>query len=146
MVLNALGLVTERQGDSARAKEMITESLLLRRDLGDRQGLAEGLETMAGLLAAADPPEAGAAARLLGAAHGLRETIGAPIPAIERQEQADLVERVRGLFEAVEMGNRTPGEIAFADAWNTGEALAAHPPEKLIEQALAGWNMAQPHG
>jgi hypothetical protein len=47
------------------------------------------------------------------------------------------------LFNAAEIGTVTPGEIAFSEAWNAGEALASYPPEKLLEQALGG-NGASP--
>jgi hypothetical protein len=109
----------------------------MRKELGDRQGLAEGLETLADLLAAGGPPQPQSAARLLGAAHGLRLSIGAPVPAVDRKDYDSLVDRVRGMFNLAELGALTPGEVAFAAAWNAGEALAALPPEKFLEQALS---------
>jgi hypothetical protein len=138
MVLNALSRVAAHVGDADGATGMIKESLLLRKELGDRQGLAEGLETMAILEAATQPPSRKRAARLLGAAHGLRQAIGAPVPAIDRAEYDRLVEQVRGFFTVAEAGSVTPGEVAFSEAFSAGEALASHPPEKLLEQALGG--------
>ncbi len=138
LVLNALSRLAASQGELERARMLIKESLFLRKELGDRQGLAEGLETLASQLVAGEASERHSAARLLGAAHALRQAIGAPVPAVDRRAYEALMEQVRGVYAAAEGGRLTPGEIAFTDAWNVGEALAAHPPEKLLEQALAG--------
>jgi hypothetical protein len=55
----------------------------------------------------------------------------------DRKDYDSLVDRVRGMFNLAELGALTPGEVAFAAAWNAGEALAVLPPEKFLEQALS---------
>ena len=72
------GQVARSLGQHARATALFQESLIVRREQGDRRGIAECFE---GLAASADagrkPTEA---ARLLGAADAQRAAIGAPLP------------------------------------------------------------------
>ena len=75
--LNRLGTVAHAQGDDGRATALYEESLTLCRELGDKHGLAECLEGLAGVAVAQQHLER--AARLLGAAAALREAIGAPL-------------------------------------------------------------------
>jgi hypothetical protein len=129
---NSLGRVLQRQGDQDRAWQLLKESLLLRKDLGDRQGFAESLETVAGLLLETEGPAAALrAGRLLGAAHGLRQAIGAPVPSVEQPGYEQLLATARRLSAA------PAGPDGFQAAWDSGLALAGGAPDKLLEQALA---------
>lgn len=130
IVLNALGRLALARGDRAQAAACLRESLVLRRELGDRQGLAETLETIAHLWTTSPNPQPDRTARLLGAAHHLRQIIGAPVPAVERADLAQLCATVRGGLRAGE------GDAEFEAAWAAGERLAVSAPDKLVEMAL----------
>jgi hypothetical protein len=90
----------------------------LRRDLNDRRGTAECLEGFAALASAMGL--AGRAARLFGAAEGLREGIGAPGAPSELEANRRSVSRARKMLP----------EEAFAAAWAEGRAMS-------LEQAIA---------
>jgi predicted ATPase/tRNA A-37 threonylcarbamoyl transferase component Bud32 len=80
--LNLLGYLLRQRGADARAETMLQDSLRLHWALGDRWRSASVLEALGGLRR--DP-------RLFGAANHLRETLGTPIPPVERaQVEADL--------------------------------------------------------
>jgi hypothetical protein len=121
--LHGLGLVAWRQGDADRAIAELGESLALRWRLGERPGVAECLEALA--LVAAGQGQAERAARLLGAAAALRATFGAPVPDIDRPDQAVAVRVVQARL----------GEAAFAAAWAAGQAWSL---EQAVAEALAG--------
>ena len=109
--------MAHEQGDDGRATALYEESLALRRELGDKHGLAECLEGLAGVAVAQRQLEH--AARLLGAAEALREATGAPLSPRERVRYDRDVSAVHaGLDEA-----------AFAAAWATGKAM---PLEQII--------------
>lgn len=129
LALNSLGRLALAVGDQARAAAALRESLVLRRDMGDRQGLAETLETLAQSLAETAPPQPERAARVLGAAHALRQAICAPVPAVDRADYEQLCEQVRALC-------RVMGEAVYSEAWAAGERLAAGAADKLLEEAL----------
>ena len=65
------------QGDFASARALYEESLVIRRELGDRRGIAYSLEGLAAVVAALGSPLR--AARIWGAAERLREEIGSPL-------------------------------------------------------------------
>lgn len=81
-MLAGLGDVNAQEGDDAGAASAYRESLTLRSQLGDRAGIAAMFERLAGV-AEAEPERA---ARLLGMAAGLRESIGAPLSAAASAE------------------------------------------------------------
>ena len=87
--------------------ELLRESLALSRELGDRPGLAEGLETLAGVV----EPRLGA--ELIGAAEAAREAAGAARQPDEERWVAEVKARLR---EAL-------GEEAFATAADSGRGL-----------------------
>jgi predicted ATPase/DNA-binding NarL/FixJ family response regulator len=120
--LHGLGATAWRQGDAAGATERLRESLALRHEMGERLGIAECLETLAAVVIGAGQPKPSArrAARQLGAAEALRETIGAPVPPVARPDHEATMQAARA----------TMGEGAFAAAWAAGKALS-------IEQAVA---------
>jgi tetratricopeptide (TPR) repeat protein len=119
--LDGLGRMAHSQGDYARAAAFHAESLTLRREAGAKRGIAESLEGLAGVLAAAQdqPAVAEKAARLLGAAEAVRETIGAPLPPVERSDHDRHVAAVHARLS----------EEAFAAAWAKGRAMT-------LEQAI----------
>jgi tetratricopeptide (TPR) repeat protein len=113
-----LGKVEAARGDYAFARSLYEESLAIAREIGDRELLATGLEGLASAVAAQDEP--GWAVRLWGAAEALRETIGAPLPPIERADYEQAVATARDHL----------GKESFDAAWAEGRAMTA-------EQVLA---------
>jgi hypothetical protein len=105
------------QGDDGKATALYEESLALRRQLGNKHGLAECLEGLAGVAVVQGQLEH--AARLLGTAQTLREATGAPLSPRERVRYDRDVSIVRAGL----------GEAAFVAAWATGKAM---PPEHVI--------------
>jgi DNA-binding CsgD family transcriptional regulator len=105
------------QHDGATAQVLYQESLDLAREVGDKVLIASGLEGLAGVVATQGEPVW--ATRLWGAAAALRDTIGAPMPPIERAgyEQATAAVRMH------------LGEKAFAAAWAKGRTMT---PEQVL--------------
>jgi hypothetical protein len=124
-ILGWRGLVEGDRGNLARAAATHREALALHAALGDRRGMAHALANLA-VLAAGEQPEP--AARLLGAADGLRERVGLPS-----------VDRTNGTAygRAHSAARAALGEAAFAAAWTAGRALT--PLEALaLATAVAG--------
>ena len=128
--LHELGLLAlRRAGQDAEA--LLRQALEIHRDLGDRWRLASVLDDLAAAALAAQPSRPGQAARLLGAAQLVRDTIGTAIAPCERADHA-----------ATEAGARAAlGEVAFADLVRTGAAesldsvLAGDPPRRTATPA-----------
>ena len=120
--LGVLGRIAFRQGNFQEAVEKHNESLVLFRELGEKLGVIQALEKLGSVAVEPDPIRA---ARLLGAATGARETIGAPLPAYERAEHDAAVNHVRALLDGA----------VFSAAWADGRAMTL---EQAIEYALAG--------
>jgi predicted ATPase/transcriptional regulator with XRE-family HTH domain len=116
--LNILGHVAQRQGDDQRASALLIESLPLAWQRGDRAGVAWCLEGLASVAWAQEQPRR--AARLFGAAEALRQTIGVPLPPVERANYKPSLARVCTLLD----------EATFAAAWAEGQVLT-------LEQAMA---------
>jgi tetratricopeptide (TPR) repeat protein len=125
---NRAALAAER-GEPRRAAELYVEALVLRHQMGDDAGLAECLEGLAAAVLAWDATED--AARLLGAAHGVREHCGSEPARRER----DPIERTMG---AVRAGLDAD---AFQQAWNAGCALS---PAEAVELARRSLGRAEP--
>jgi len=89
---------------------MLREALILNRDEGYREGIAEVLVAMASALQAVNAP---AAAPLLGAAARLREEIGGGSGWV-----ADAIERLRGSLRD------SLGDADFESAWERGHLLS----------------------
>jgi predicted ATPase len=106
--LNQLGIVERRRGLTERAVHLLDESLAEHRDLGDRWRSASVLEELATVAQQRNRPEY--AAFLLGAADGIREVIGAPVPEVEKPDQ-------QGTRRAVE---QALDRRAFRAAWSAG--------------------------
>ncbi len=91
--LNQLGMVAYHRGNHERAGWSLGESLAVHKDLGDMGRVASVLEALAETAGA--QKRFGLSARLFGAAEGLRETIGAPVPPCERPEHDRVLDSVR---------------------------------------------------
>ena len=86
--LTNLADLARQTGDLPRARGLYRDSLTVRRGLRDMPGTASAMEKLAGAVMADD---AAAAARLVGAAEALRETIRARVPLAMRGENERLV-------------------------------------------------------
>jgi non-specific serine/threonine protein kinase len=92
-LLNELGALATEQGEFEDAFVFLANSLALLRESGDRLAGASALEILAKLQFATGNPKL--AARLLGAAAGLREAVRAPMAPSEQGPHAKLVDAVR---------------------------------------------------
>jgi tetratricopeptide (TPR) repeat protein len=120
--LHGLGFVALCQQDFARARSLLTESLILFCDSEARWGKVRALERFANLAMAQG--QATRAVRLLGAADAAREIAGSPLPPSEREEQDQIIAEARSTLE----------ENAFNMAWAEGQAMSL---EQAVEYALA---------
>jgi predicted ATPase/DNA-binding SARP family transcriptional activator/Tfp pilus assembly protein PilF len=109
--LNNLGLEVAELGDYARAHKLFVESLLLRRTLNDKVGIAALFEAFAELAMRHEQPEQSAG--LWAAAMTLRERIGAPVQPNDRAEIDRSIAAVRSVL----------GSARFAAAWAQGSAM-----------------------
>jgi tetratricopeptide (TPR) repeat protein len=119
--LNYLGNAARAQGDTVTGVEKFQESLRLNRELGNKHGIAECFEGLAKMAGTRQQPER--AARLFGAAEGLRQAIGAPLPLSDRSEYERSVVAIRGANDPV----------AFDRAWAEGRTRIM---ERMIDYAL----------
>ena len=109
------------QGNLGEARGLFAESLGIRREVGDRIGIAHCLAGLGGVAWLQAQPER--AARVLGAAEALLEALGARLDVNERDLYDRTVAALRGHFDAGR----------FAAAWAAGQAL---PLEAAIAKAL----------
>ena len=116
-----LGNMACAKGDYGQAGALLKESLALMQESKSRRSIASVLEGFAMLTVAQQ--QATLAAQWLGAAEGLREAIGAPLPFDERADYEQAVAATRTSL----------GEEAFARAWAKGRAM---PLEQVITYAL----------
>ncbi|MER7624958.1 BTAD domain-containing putative transcriptional regulator [Streptomyces sp. NPDC126503] len=121
LVLAELGFVAELRGDADTARARHLAGLAAARETGDPRALALALEGLAGAHALAG--EATRAARLLGAAHAARASVGAPLPPAERGD----VDRVTATLRAA------LGDAALAAAFAEGTGLG--PAEAAVQEA-----------
>jgi predicted ATPase/Tfp pilus assembly protein PilF/DNA-binding XRE family transcriptional regulator len=120
--LNNLGRIAHERGRYAEARGLLEESLMRSNDIGSKYQVAESLDGLAALATSLGDPWL--AARLYGAAAGLRQAIGAPLAPRERPARERAVAALRE-----QLGNRR-----FAEAWTGGEALSL---DRAIAEALA---------
>jgi non-specific serine/threonine protein kinase len=106
--------------DRIGALHAFSDSLRVGRELGNVLRIAESLEGVAAVMTDRQPR---LAARLLAAAELMRETSGAPVPAIEQQRHAAIVSRARAGL----------APTTFKASWNAGRVLSA---DTAIEIAL----------
>jgi predicted ATPase/DNA-binding CsgD family transcriptional regulator len=129
--LTVLAKVAETEHDQSMAHRLYHESLDVAREIGDKVLIALGLEDLARVVGTQGEPVW--ATRLWGAAAALRDTIGAPMPPIERAGYEAAVAAVRAHL----------GEQTFAAAWTEGsamspeQALSAKGPGTLPQPLLA---------
>jgi predicted ATPase/DNA-binding CsgD family transcriptional regulator len=116
--LSALGKVLAAEGDYAAAQALYEESLALSNEVGEKWVIAMSLLGLGEVVAAQH--KLAWAAQLWGAADALRDTLGVPIPPIERADYERSLSAAR-----VHLGER-----AFAAAWTQGRAMTP-------QQALA---------
>jgi predicted ATPase/class 3 adenylate cyclase len=119
--LSNLGDVARQSGDFAAARALYKNSLVIQRELGDTAKIAESLEGLASVVAALGISLR--AARIWGAAEGLREGIGSPPRPYERPNYDQHVAAAR----------RRGDNAAFDRAWQDGRALTL---DRAIELAL----------
>jgi predicted ATPase/DNA-binding CsgD family transcriptional regulator len=125
--------------DPAGSAALHAEALAVRWEVGDRRGIAEGLEGVAKL--AAKRGNADRAARLLGAAEGLRESIAAPLPERDRPDYDRLVSATRTAIgrdayaAAVAAGRTTALQEIVASASNEANESAGGQPAPAVETA-----------
>ncbi len=129
-LLSLLARVAVVQGDHATARTLYEQSLNVVREIGYHVWVAPCLDGLAIVVAAQESEGASLAGtlwavRLWGAAQTLRETIGAPMPPVDRAdyERAVAAARVR------------LGQEAFAAAWAEGRTMT--PEQALAEQGQA---------
>jgi hypothetical protein len=118
IALTNLAMVARSQQDYARAVALIQESLKMHRDQGNRPNIAVCLQTLGEVLALYE--EAVGAAWLLGAAEGLRTSLGQSLLPSEREVADQTEEALRG----------TLGAPAYDAAWAAGRSAT-------LEQSLA---------
>ncbi len=116
--LLALGFIMLEQDHLARAAELYHEGLTLQRQLRFQQHSADGLEGLAGVAVAQGQPER--AARLLGAAEALRESIATPRWHVYQTNYERTLAAARAQLD----------DEAWAAAWAVGRAMS-------LEQAVA---------
>jgi hypothetical protein len=120
--LSSLGNVALRQRDYMEARALYQESLAIKRQLGDQQGIAENLEGMSGVAYGLN--QMVRATQLWGVACSLRDTIGSLLPPAEQEE----------MDERVSSGRMALGEEAFASAWDAGRAMTL---DEAVEYGLS---------
>jgi predicted ATPase/class 3 adenylate cyclase len=103
--------LANKEGKTNEALAMLREALVLNRDEGYREGIAEVLVAMATTLQAVSAPAAASA--LLAAAARLREEIGGGAGWV-----ADAIERLRGSLRD------SLGDAAFESGWERGRLLS----------------------
>ncbi|HEV3068939.1 MAG TPA: BTAD domain-containing putative transcriptional regulator [Streptosporangiaceae bacterium] len=114
------GVLAVRLGEPG-ARALLRDGLEIHRDLGDRWRLASVLDDLAAAELAAQPSSPAQAARLLGAAQQLRETIGTAIAPCERADHARTEAAARAAL----------GEVTFAGLVGAGAASS-------LEEVLTG--------
>jgi predicted ATPase len=115
--LNHLAPILLHQGEADKARALLEESLTIWRDLEDRHGNIWNLERLAEVAVAQSQPAR--AARLWGAAEGMREKLGVPLPPPERQRCERPLAAARAQLSTTEWeaawreGRRMPFEQAL---------------------------------
>ena len=117
-ILTALGHVLLGQAHYEQAENRIKEGLRIHQELQEKESVPWSLEGMAAVAELQGDWER--AARLWGAAEGLRESVGAPTPLAEKEYYQMLLSATHSRLTAPE----------WAAAWDTGRAMS-------LEQAIA---------
>ncbi|MFN0019362.1 MAG: protein kinase domain-containing protein [Pirellulaceae bacterium] len=117
--LNNLGEISYRLGEFESGEAMLWEALHIQHDLGDRLSLAYTLESIAA--AAQWQGSSEAAVRFFAAAEALRESLGAPLPPLEKANNDQIIQEVRIAL----------GPERFAAMWTAAKTV---PLEKLVAE------------
>jgi len=128
--LGNLGFATLYQGTYQQAAMLFAESLALFWDVEGKEGMAYALEGLAGVAAAQGYGER--AAQLWGAAAGIRDAIGAPLPLIDQASYARFVAMAHAQLDG----------IAWNTAWQYGQSLSL---EYVVAYALHVGDTALEH-
>jgi hypothetical protein len=120
-VLSHLVDVASQQGDGGRARRLCHECLTIRQGISDRPGIAAAMEKLAWVIMAEEPE---AAARLVGAAEALRDSIRTIVPP---QARAERETQLRALETRLD-GERMQAAIGHGRLMSPEEALATLPP------------------
>jgi non-specific serine/threonine protein kinase len=115
-----LGLALVRLGEYEEARSHVRESLVIWREVGDRDHLVRALECLAQVAFAQGQPER--MARLFGVAEAQRGTLQAPLPPGERIS-----------YDCVAPARAGLGEAAYAAAWAEGQTMTQ---EQAVAYAL----------
>lgn len=129
-----LASIALRQGELELSDSHLRDAMALSARLGDKICLAWCLDTLSGI--AASRAEFRRAARLLGAAESLRESIGAPVQPSEREEYDAMVARIAaGLTKEEFVREQSKGRhlslaqvLDLENRWESNEAMMAHSP------------------
>jgi tetratricopeptide (TPR) repeat protein len=119
--LYALGKVCWAQHQVKQAHQLFVRSLTEAHKLGDKRGIAQCLEGLAGVGVSAGQPLH--AVQLFATAEALREAMSAPLPPVERADYEHSLAAARAQLD----------EAMFAAAWTAGHAMSL---EEAITEAL----------
>ena len=122
MALTNLGMAARDRGDLDRALQLLSESLGLKYELGNREEVPWTLEILMTVSALHGDPDR--AARLWGAASAQRTAIGMPLPPAQSAYYADFLASARARL----------GDAAFEAALAAGRALSL---DAVVAFALA---------
>src|SRR5207248_7963643 len=128
-----LGCLAFEEGDTATASERLQRSLAVNSKIGLMQEVALCLEQLGAVEVARG--EERRAACLLGVAEGLRQTIGVPVPAANREVQARVRTMLRKqlgeepVAEATRIGRDMDVEALVELACNSRSSLTPEPPQ-----------------
>ncbi len=111
VTLASLARVAIRQRDYSSARDFAEESLSLARKAGDKLNIANGLESLAEVLAAQG--QLVQATRLWRAAASVRDALPAPLPLIDRAAYEEALAATRAQL----------GAPAFDTAWKEGQVM-----------------------
>ena len=127
--LRNLAVAAFRQGDYDRAAALLEESLIVLRELGEKQFITRSLEYLAAVASMQGDLER--AARLFGAGEALREAAGASVLPFYHADYERGVAAARAGLD----------ERSFAAAWERGRAMTL---EEAIEYALGAQEPSPP--
>jgi tetratricopeptide (TPR) repeat protein len=113
--LAELGFIAEQRGDADAARALHRDSFAIARQTGDARALALALEGLAGAQALTGHHHR--AARLLGTAAAVRESVGAALPSAERGDVDRIAAKARAKL----------GTDAFATEFQRGSGLRLRP-------------------
>jgi DNA-binding SARP family transcriptional activator len=109
--LHLLGLEARQSGQLTESEELLTQSLRLHHNTGNRWRVASLLESLAITAVAAE--QASSAVRMLSHAATLRTKLGTPVPAVEAADVATALDAARAALSPED----------FRTAWTEGEVF-----------------------